>query len=68
MLSKSDYENYLKQMKELEIRMMETYRDTAAKIEDKEIKEIFLTLTASEKKHSKLVDKIAEIVCPDRNL
>lgn len=64
MLSKSDYKNYLRQMKELEVRMMETYRDTAAKIEDKEIKKVFLNLTASEKKHSQLVDKIAKIICP----
>jgi len=65
MLSKSDYENYLKQMKELEVHMMETYRNTADKVEDKEIKEIFLALTACEKKHSELVTKIAKIICPN---
>jgi len=65
MLSKSDYENYLKQMKELEIRMMETYQKTAAKVEDQEIKDIFLSLSASEKKHSELVTQIANIICPN---
>ena len=68
MLSKSDYENYLKQMKELEISMMKTYQNTADKVEDKEIKAIFLALTASEKKHSELVTKITKIICPDEKI
>jgi len=64
MLSKSDYENYLKQMKELEIHMMETYQKAADKVEDKEIKNILLALASSEKKHSALVSEVAEIICP----
>ncbi|MBL7073161.1 MAG: hypothetical protein ISS33_05220 [Candidatus Omnitrophica bacterium] len=48
--------------------MMKTYQNTADKVEDKEIKAIFLALTASEKKHSELVTKITKIICPDEKI
>ncbi|MFH1395238.1 MAG: ferritin family protein [Candidatus Omnitrophota bacterium] len=68
MLSKSDYENYLIQMRELELDMMQTYQKCANEIKDKKIKKIFTELANSEKEHAQLVVDIADLICPEQTI
>ncbi|MBU0682843.1 MAG: ferritin family protein [Candidatus Omnitrophota bacterium] len=68
MLSSADYENYLIQMRELELDMMEVYQKCASEIKDKTIKKIFIELANSEKEHAELVVEIAELICPGKSI
>ena len=62
MLSKDDYKNYLDEMMNVELTMSKLYKDYAGRIEDKEVKSVFETLSGEETNHYNMVRGISDIL------
>lgn len=62
MISKEDYLNYLQEMDQVELRMVELYKECAEKVRTPDIKTAFSLLTESEKEHVGLVEKLKALL------
>ena len=60
MLSDKDYEKYLNQIEKIETGMRKMYEDLSLKVEDRDIKNIFNSLSQSESRHESIVKKITD--------
>ncbi|UCB57023.1 MAG: hypothetical protein JSV30_00030 [Candidatus Omnitrophota bacterium] len=61
MLSKEDYNNYLAQMKQLEIKMVIVYKDCADRVKDEHIKEVCSGISSQERKHVSIVEELEKL-------
>jgi len=62
MLTKDDFEDYLKQIKELEEDMIGIYQELAEKIEEEDLKKIFSDFLEEEKIHSGMVTGLRDLI------
>lgn len=62
MLSKSDYENYLKQIVDLERRMSSVYKKCSNDLEDESIKRPCNGLSIAEERHAVLVQELVDLL------
>ncbi|MFA5157241.1 MAG: ferritin family protein [Candidatus Omnitrophota bacterium] len=58
MLSKRDYEEYLREMEEVEGKMMSLYTEYAEAVDDQELKKLFLQLSRDETMHMNMVENL----------
>ena len=62
MLSKQDYLGFLKEMFDIETKMMNFYSDLEKKLNDSKMKSIFSQLVLDEKSHAGAVDALVELI------
>jgi len=62
MLSKQDYLGFLKEMFDIETKMMNFYSDLEKKFNDSKMKSIFSQLALDEKSHASAVDALVELI------
>ena len=61
MLTKEDYIGYLKQMKNIEEEMRDTYKGCAENIGDERIKNILAKLARDEARHAGMVEELEKL-------
>ena len=62
MLSKSDYEDYLKQIVDLERRMSSVYKECTSEVEDENIKKPCNGLSIAEERHAVMVQELVDLL------
>ena len=62
MLSKNDYLGYLKEMFDIENKMVNIYSDLEERINDREIKNIFSRLVLDERSHANAINVLVELI------
>lgn len=62
MFTKNDLISYLSDLEITEANMRDLYEGMAEKIDDTEIKKIFMDLANVEKKHKSIVDKLRTLI------
>lgn len=62
MLSKQDYQNYLKQIVELERRMSSVYKNCFERVEDENIKKPCNGLSIAEERHAVMVEELVSLL------
>lgn len=62
MLSKDDYKVYLEEMMNIELALSELYKDYASRIEDAEVKDVFMTISAEEIEHYNMVREASNLL------
>jgi rubrerythrin len=62
MLSKEDYQNYLKQIVKLEREMSAVYKDCSVNVNDENIKGKCRGLSVAEEKHAVMVEELLNLL------
>ncbi|MFA5337306.1 MAG: hypothetical protein WC330_03135 [Candidatus Omnitrophota bacterium] len=62
MLSKQDYLGFLKEMFDIEMKMLNFYSDLEKKLNDSKMKDLFCQLALDEKSHASAVDGLVELI------
>jgi rubrerythrin len=62
MLSKKDYNGYLRQMQDLEKSMVSVYKEAAARVDDEAMKNIILSIMQDEIRHVALVEEMKKFL------